>query len=171
MKHSKNNMKYLILVLLLLILPISLAVRIDLDLNQSYSKDGRNVTLIDLSKEKALVCINNEKAIVSLEKSKTVQNVNLVLKKVYKDKIKIDIKVYCKDCKCGSACNNEQCINLDHKETQQDLIKEEIKEDLRLKDLNIELIQNNNDGISISFLISILFFIILIIIMYYLIRK
>ncbi len=163
-------MKYVILILLLLlVLPEINANRIDLLINQSYTKEGRNVTLIDISKDKALFCVNNEKAIIVKDKQKTLNDVNFELKRVYEDRVKVDIKFYCKDCKCDLSCSNIDCLNLEEIKIQEEIKKEDKIEEAKSKELDIEIINNeksNNNAIIASIII-----LLLIIILYFLLRK
>ena len=164
-------MKYLMLILLVLILPLASAVRVDLFLNQSYSKYDKNITLIDISKNKALVCINNEKAILSEEKPKTVNDVNFEVKQVFSDKIKVEIKVYCQEnCECTDLCSNSECLeNFNNKEIEEEIQKENVVLET-LVDAPVEVIQNQSPS---SFNLIVAFVILLIIIsaVYYLLKR
>lgn len=163
-------MKYILIIFLVLILPLASATRINLSLNQSYSSDGRNVTLIDLSKDKALICVNNEKAIISKDKIKTVNNVNFDLKKVYHDRIIADVKVYCKDCECTSDCNNIACVtNPYHNEIQEEIKKENTALEI-IPEKTTEIVSNQNTA-AYSFLGAFLILVIFISGIYYLLRR
>jgi len=163
-------MKRFILVFLVLTLQLASAARINLYLNDSYLNYGRNISLIDISKEKALICVNNEKAIISKDKTKSVNHVSLVLKKVYKDYIRVDINVNCEDCKCDNNCTNKNCIIITKKEKEE--LKEvstDVKEEIN-ENISIELVEN--EGIkSGSIIITFVILIILIIILYFLVKK
>ena len=76
-------MKYIVLIFLVILLPLASAAKISLLINQSYTKDGRNITLLDINKDKILVCVNNEKGIVSKDKLETVIDVSEDIKKIY----------------------------------------------------------------------------------------
>ena len=165
-------MKSLILIILVVLLPLTSAVKVNIFLNQSYSKDGRNVTLVDLTKDKALICINNEKAIISKDKLKTIKDVSLELKNIYPDKIRVDVKVYCKDCVCGNSCNNIDCVSFDHKDIQKDILKEETEDQINSENsIETEVIQNNSKTNFSSLLGAIIIIVILISALYFLIKK
>src|SRR3989344_1604497 len=158
-------MKYMVLIFLVILLPLASAAKISLLINQSYTKDGRNITLLDINKDKILVCVNNEKGIVSKDKLETVNDVSIDIKNIYTDRIRAELKVYCTDCKCNSDCNNTLCSNYDHK------IQEEIKKEVTVKAIksDTELIQVNT-SLNKSLLIALGIIIVLIIILYFLIK-
>ena len=162
------EMKYLFLIFLVLFLPLTSATKVNILVNESYSKDGRNLTLVDVSKNSALVCVNNEKAIVSKEKPKTVNDVNIDLTNIYENKIRVDIRVYCKDCKCDSSCNNIGCLNYDHNKIQEEIEKQDTESQTKIEET--EIITNKS---STNTSIFVAFFILLILstILYYLIKR
>ena len=117
-------MKRLLLIFLILFLPLASAIKVNILENQSYSKDGRNITLLDTSKDKALICVNNEKAILSKNEPKIVNDVSLELKNIYEDKVRVEIKVFCKDCICGDSCSNINCLGIKKEEVKEEIKKE-----------------------------------------------
>lgn len=158
------------ILLLIFILPLVDAARINLFVNQSYSDDGKNITLlnIDEKRDKALVCINNEAAILSEGKQKTVNDVSLLIKKISKDQIRVDIKVYCDDCVCDNNCLNFKCIQYETETFNEKEIKEE-KESLKF--IGEEEVINNPGIKSQNILLALSILIIFSIILYYLIKR
>lgn len=162
----------IIFVILILVFPFVNAARVNLNLNESYSDDGRNITLlgIDNKRDKVLICVNNERAILSKERQKTVKDVSLFVKKVADDEIRVVVKVYCEECECDNTCLNTECIKFG--EVLQEEIEEEILEEIVETNLesNNEVIENpglSASNISLALAILILFAVSL----YYLIKR
>ncbi len=160
-------MKYIFLILLVCCSLLVSAAKINLDINGSYSRDGRNITLIDVGKNSVLFCVNNEEVIVSKEKPKTVKDVNIELTNIYINKIRADIKVYCKSCKCDYSCSNIDCFAYGS-EVQGEIKNNELKlEDVTQETEIIESKNNMNNSIIIS--LTILF--LLLTILYFLVKR
>ena len=165
-------MKIMIILVFLLLMPFVYAERISLSLGDSYVREGRNITLIDLTKDKALICVNNEINIFGRSKEKTINKVKIEVRRINEDSIEADIKIDCQGCECGDTCNNLECFN------QEEIIEESSSEPEEIQNIkniieekeDIEIIDSN--GISSGSIVAALF--ILIILMagfYYLIKK
>lgn len=155
-------------------MPFAYAERVSLSKNQSYTNEGRNITLIDLTKDKALICVNNEINIFGRSKEKTINKVKIEVRRIEENSIEADIKVDCQGCECGDNCSNLGCFsqkeNINPEEiTEEPAVIENIKEIIG-KEENIEVI--NNQGIGSGSLITALFILLLLIVgFYYLINK
>ncbi|MEK6936937.1 MAG: hypothetical protein AABW58_02600 [Nanoarchaeota archaeon] len=144
-------------------MPLAYSARVNLEVSESYYSDGRNVTLLGIDKDngKALVCVNNERAILSKDRQKTVNEVSLLVKRISKEDIRLDVKVYCEDCECDDSCLNDRCIELG--ESVEEKIEEEIQEERELMEsfqANEEVIENPGIGagnITLALVILVLF--------------
>jgi len=113
-------MKKAILLLILVMMPVALARTEEVELKQgeSYSFDGRNITLMKLDKsdERVVICVNNKKEIVS--ENKYIEGINIDLKWVKEDSAKFEFRFSeCEECNYRSwdnlDCFDECSVDLD----------------------------------------------------------
>ena len=90
------------------------SVDVTLNIYDSYYKEGVNITLmnIDKNKEKFIICVNGEKHIVTEDGiSKDIFTIRV--DDIYKNNVEIEIDIdnkYCDNCKCKGYCNNRRCF-------------------------------------------------------------
>ena len=76
---------------------------------ESYSLEGKNITLLDSVNGSMMLCINNEKFIVS--KDKSISGVFIDFRRANYEEAFFKLKYTCgKDCQCdGDECSNNLC--------------------------------------------------------------
>jgi hypothetical protein len=149
------------------------ATRVDLFVGESYFDDARNITLsaIDSKGNKAIFCVNNQKAIILEDEQKTVNEVSLDVKSISRDKVRVDIDVYCEDCECDDNCLNKECIieNTEKTDIEEEIILNQ-EEKTFLQTEGVEVIENpglSSGNITLALIILVLFTFGL----YYLVKK
>ncbi len=109
-------MKKLFILLLLLMTPLVYARNVDMTLyeDDSYMKDGVNITLLDINKEKDkfIICVNGKKHIVT-EEGITEKYFVIRVDDINKDNVELEIDIDrdCDDCECTGYCNNKRCYS------------------------------------------------------------
>src|SRR3989344_4314638 len=146
--------------IMLLLLPIVYAARsVDVTLKpgESYSLEGKNITLLSSVNGSMMLCINNEKFIVS--KDKTIRRISIDFRRANYEEAFFKLKYECgNDCKCnGEECSNNACFfgsekldNLNLNETISDEKEEpssECTQDLDCDDTNICTIDTCKDSV------------------------
>lgn len=102
---------------------------IDLITNSNYQIEDKNITLLRVYEDKALVCVNGFKTIVTEDVIKKVNGVNIELNSVKDNIATFNFDYSCKgECTCKEDCNNNVCF---------DNINEEIQEETKV-------VQENN---------------------------
>ncbi len=124
-------MKKAILLLILVMIPVALARTEEVELKQgeSYSFDGRNITLMKLDKsdDRVVICVNNKKEIVS--DNKYVSGVNIDLKWVRDNSAKFEFRFSeCEECNYGIwdnlDCFDECNLDIDCNDNDENTIDE-----------------------------------------------
>jgi len=124
-------MKKAILLLILIMMPIALARTEEVELKQgeSYSFDGRNITLMNVNKQgkSVVICVNNKKEIVS--DNKYMNGINIELKWVRENSAKFEFRFSeCEECNYGSwdnlDCFDECSVNKDCDDSNENTIDE-----------------------------------------------
>jgi len=98
--------------LFVILFSISVSARsIDLITNANYQIEDKNITLLKVYEDKALVCVNGFKTIVTKNTIKKVNGVNIELKNVRDSIANFNFDYDCKgDCTCKEDCNNNPCL-------------------------------------------------------------
>lgn len=106
-------MKFWVLLgIVLLLLPVVYAAKtVDVTLKpgESYSLEGKNITLLGSVNGSMMLCINNEKFIVS--KDKSISEISIDFRRASYEEAFFKLKYECgKDCQCdGDECSNNAC--------------------------------------------------------------
>jgi len=161
-------MRKVIILLLILMIPLVYARSIDVNLkiNESYYRDGVNITLmnIDKNKEKFIICVNGNKYIVS-EKGISRDIFTIKVDDINKDNVDLEVDIdnkYCDNCKCEGYCNNKRCFP-NPKYIPKVKQKKEVE--------NKEVIRENISVGYYAVFVFIVLFAIIIITSYYIIKK
>lgn len=155
-------MKKLLILFLLLVMPLVYARSVDVDLykNDSYMKDGINITLMNIDKEKNkfIICANGENYIVT-ESGISREHFTIKVDNIKKDKVELNIDIDCKDCKCEGYCNNKRCFP-NPKYVYE--TKEEQKEEDVIEEINVG---------NYTLIVFMIIFVIVLFVAYYVIKK
>lgn len=112
-------------------MPVALARTAEVELKQgeSYSFDGRNITLINANKlgKNVIICVNNKKEIVS--DNKYIQGINVDLKWIKEGSAKFEFRyTKCEDCDFGNNdnldCFDECSLNKDCDDNNENTVDE-----------------------------------------------
>ena len=129
---------------------------IDLITNSNYQIEDKNITLLRVYEDKALVCVNGFKTIVTEDVIKKVNGVNIELNSVKDNIATFNFDYSCKgECTCKEDCNNNVCfdnINEETKVVQENKIQ---PEETALESQRVDTAKEKrevvtNDGISIT---------------------
>ncbi|MBI2498766.1 hypothetical protein HYV88_00830 [Candidatus Woesearchaeota archaeon] len=84
---------------------------IDLITSSNYQIEDKNITLLRVYEDKALVCVNGFKTIVTENVIKKVNGVNIELRNTRDSIANFDFDYSCKgSCVCTDDCNNNPCL-------------------------------------------------------------
>lgn len=122
MKTYIIGMKRAALFLTIILFSVFVNARsVNLIVGSNYLIEDKNITLVKVYEEKALICVNGVKTIVNEDVIRKVNDVNINLIKVNVDIATFDFEYGCKgDCVCREDCNNIGCF----KESSEEIIED-----------------------------------------------
>ncbi|MEK6953103.1 MAG: hypothetical protein AABX29_08890 [Nanoarchaeota archaeon] len=105
-------MKRGLFILFILLFSILVSARsVDLITGSNYQIENKNITLLRVYEDKALVCVNGFKTIVTENIIKKVNEVNIELKNTRDSIANFNFDYDCKgECTCEEDCNNNPCL-------------------------------------------------------------
>lgn len=158
-------MKKLLILFLLLMIPLVYARPVDVDLyeNDSYMKEGINMTLLNINKEKDkfIICVNGEKHIVT-EEGISEQYFTIDVDDINRNNVKLDIEIdKDDDVDCVGYCNNKRCYSNPKYIPQ---FKEELED-------TEDVIEDEVNVGNYAIIVFIVLFIFILFIAYYVVKK
>lgn len=159
-------MKKVLILFLLLVMPFVSAKAVDITLGKydSYMKDGINITLMNIDKDKTkfILCVNGEEHIFT-EEGRSKEYFTIKVDDINKDEVDLSVDINCEDCICEGKCNNKRCFPNPKYEYK---IKNESTKEFVEEEFGEEGIVGNY-----AWIIFIILFIAIIITAYYVIKR